>query len=822
MNYHLAKVLLATVVSAIGLLSASNAHAQIQASGENISLHQKVTVDPNSNYQLTKNKSPEQLTNGIYASTGAKWDPINRTSSLWVQEGAITWVHVKPVVITIDLGKVQPISGISYSTAAGIAGATWPTAIYLATSDDGKTWHYAGDVVQLSEKQPQKEGYANFRYISHDIKTHGQYISLGIIAVPSITVDEIEVYRGDDALLKSSAGNEIPVMKDFVTQEIITSKAQNRLNADINSIRALFKNAELTSQLKSTFEARLDKDAAATKQMPPLSADFKTIIPLDNIHRDILAVHGESLAAQGFKPLTVWKQHRYAWLPVINVPQIKQSPALEISMLKNQFRSDALLLTNASGEPMTVKVLIQNVPKNAKPGWLQLDSAVWTDTLEGVPVHDALIPIEQQNGIYGFQIPAGITGKLWVTVDSSKVLSGTYKSTFLITAGNQKADVPLNLNTSKIAMPAPRMSPTVWEYTNGKGLLGITPKNRDAAIRLLRSHFVNSPWATNVVLPTPTAADFNAKNELTAEVNFSELDQWISMWPHARRYFVAYDVTHTDTFAGANMGTPEFNAKVGSWIKVMAAHFVQLGLKPSQLFLALVDESQTDDQDLHLVSWGKPIKAAAPEVGIWSDPVWADPTKSKYPEAFTIPDILCPLRGRSAGSRPFYEKLKCDDNKELWLYNADEPGKGRLGDPQLNYRQMAWSVFAFGGKSEGFWSFGDICGAPTSWNAYVASRPIYAPAFIDTNTVYNSVHWDAVRDGVEDFEELSMLADAIKNSKKGALKMQAQQVLDDAVKAVNDDAGNNKNYQWSQNTDPSVVDAQLQKVQAMLERLKVQ
>ncbi len=391
MNHILAKVLLTTMTCTSIFLLTSRAYAQNEDADQNIALNKKVTVDPNSNYQLTKNKNPQQLTDGVYANSG------NNTTSLWIQEGALTWVYVKPVIITIDLGKMQPISGVSYSTAAGIAGATWPTAIYLATSDDGKTWHSAGDLVQLSEKQPPKEGYANFRYISHGLKTHGRYIAFGVIAVPSITVDEIEVYRGDDALLHQSAGNEVPAMKDFVAQEIISSKAQNRLNADIDSIRALLKNAAIAPRLKNTFEARLGKDAAATVQMPPLPADFKTIIPLNDIHRDILAVHGASLAAQGFKPLTAWKQHRYAWLPLTNTPQTGQSPALKISMLKNQFRSDALLLTNASDKPIRVKLQLQNSPRNAKPDWLQLDSAIWTDTQKNVPVQDALVPIKAQN-----------------------------------------------------------------------------------------------------------------------------------------------------------------------------------------------------------------------------------------------------------------------------------------------------------------------------------------------------------------------------------------------------------------------------------------
>jgi hypothetical protein len=169
-------------------------------------------------------------------------------------------------------------------------------------------------------------------------------------------------------------------------------------------------------------------------------------------------------------------------------------------------------------------------------------------------------------------------------------------------------------------------------------------------------------------------------------------------------------------------------------------------------------------------------------------------------------------------------KIAHQNKQDLWFYNG--PGLRRLGDPQLGYRQMAWRVFRDGGVGEGFWSFGDLSGAKTSWNEYTATRPTYAPAFVDKNTVYDSIHWDAVRDGVEDFEELSLLQDAIKKSSDPALKAQAQKVLDDAVAAATALASegsvdeDNGNYNWNKNIDPTVVDAQLAKVRMMLEKIR--
>jgi len=818
MKNYFTKVLLAAALGSLPLATVSL--AQTQPSGVNIALHQKVQVEPRSNYAFTKDRDPQRLTDGIYASTKAQWDEKHQTSSLWVQDGALSWAHKKPVIVTIDLGKVQPIAGLIYSTAAGKAGVVWPDHVYAAASDDGKTWHYIGDLVKLSPAQPPAEGYANLRYIASNLQTHGRYVSLGVMQDAVITIDEIEVLRGNDSLLNQSAGRDIPPMPEFVAHETITSKARRRQNADIAAISALINQSSLSATQKSTFKTRLDKDATATENMEPLPVDFKTVLPLTDTHRDILAVHGEAMAAQGIKPLTIWKKPRYAWLPFIHQPD-NTTPTLDFSMLKNQFRTDAILLTNASAKPLTVQITLQNAPAKTQPGWLQLDSAIWTDTYQGIPVQDALLPLKYQNGIYTMEIPAGITGKLWVTMDSSKVPSGVHKSTFTLSGAGQKITVPLNIDVSQIAMGTPRMSLTMWDYTNGKGMYGITENNRAAAIKLMRSHYVDSPFASGAALPFPKEQDFDANNNLTADLDFSNLDHWIAMWPGARNYMVFRNVRENDTFAGTQMGTPAFNARVGNWMKAIAAHLQSINIDPTKLVICPVDEARNDEHDAHLLAWGKAIKAGAPQVRLFSDPIWREPAKAQSQESFSLPDILCP---HPDWADNYFVKIAHRNKQNLWFYNG--LGLRRLGDPQLGYRQMAWRVFRDGGVGEGFWSFGDLSGAATSWNEYNAARPTYAPAFIDTDTVYNSIHWDAVRDGVTDYEELALLRDAIQKSSNAALKTQAQKVLNDAVAAattlasegsVDDDKGI---YDWNRNIDPTVVDAQLLKVRAMLETMR--
>ncbi len=786
----------------------------VRAQQTNIALGKTVTLEPAPNYALSSDPDDDkQLTDGLHSKNEGA------VNAIWVQKGTVGWTNLKSIVITIDLEKVQPISGISYSTAARPSDVKWPLSIYIAVSDDKINWRSVGDLVSLTRPNevPPATGYNPFRYVTHDLQTKGRYIAFGVIPQGLYSfVDEIEVYKGDDAWLNQPAiGTSIPAMKDYLAQGPVTLAAQRRLNTDIVDIRALLKGSTFSADKKRALNARLDKAAKATAKMEPLPREFKTILPLNETHRDILAVHGEVLQAQGFAPLTVWKQHRYDGLPLLSKPSTANAAQVNLSMLGNQFRSDNLLLTNASEKSQDVTLQWKNAPQKATEGWLNVYSVAWTDTIESTPVADALLPLSPQNGIYHVDVPAGMTRKVWFTIDSSKLPPGRTGSTLVVESGGRSVAVSFNLEVSKVAMAKPRLSLGMWDYTNGNGTGGITPQNRQAAIELMRSHYVDTPWATGNVLPRPIDTDFDEQNNLKSELDFSDFDEWVALWPGARRYFVFPAVG--DSFAGFPMNTPQFNARVGSWAKALSSHMKELGLQPSQLGLLLVDEPQTDAQDAIIAAWAKAINAVAPELTLFEDPVWPRPDQVKMQEAFTEVDILCAAFTiyKSGGEpvREYFENLR-QQGKELWFYQTSGPA--RLLDPQQYYRYQAWHAFGAGATGQGFWSFESLGGAPSSWSAYSETDISYAPVFVDTETMTNSVHWDAVREGIEDYEELAMLRDAIGASKNAAWKQDAQRVLDEAVKVVT--ATWDADYGWTKSSVASLADDQLHNVRAMLEK----
>ena len=224
--------------------------------GKNIALNRSVTFSPKPTYSATTDKNdPKQLTDGKYA-------PETEGSSMWFFKETVGWQgKAFPVIITIDLEKIQPISGISYSTSGGGAGVGWPYAVFVTVSDNGKEFKLAGDLVQKTPDTPFGEGIKRFRYISNNLKTKGRYVRLLIIPNGVYTFcDEIEIYAGPKALLKQKVqGKSIDVkkMKPLIAPLKTKVGIQTRLKKDIVAAEKALAESKLSSAAKAKLMARL-------------------------------------------------------------------------------------------------------------------------------------------------------------------------------------------------------------------------------------------------------------------------------------------------------------------------------------------------------------------------------------------------------------------------------------------------------------------------------------------------------------------------------------------------------------------------------------
>jgi hypothetical protein len=164
--------------------------------------------------------------------------------------------------------------------------------------------------------------------------------------------------------------------------------------------------------------------------------------------------------------------------------------------------------------------------------------------------------------------------------------------------------------------------------------------------------------------------------------------------------------------------------------------------------------------DAIILAWAKAIRAADTGIRVWEDPTYHDMTKANQ-DMVAACHVLCPNRQIFLSANDDYRAYFAEQrNKgaELQFYSCSGPV--RLMDPYAYHRLQAWTCWQSGATATYFWAFGDTGGAP-AWNEYAAKGSAYTPLFLGADSVTAGKHMEACREGVEDFEYLAMLHDAV-------------------------------------------------------------
>ena len=162
-----------------------------------------------------------------------------------------------------------------------------------------------------------------------------------------------------------------------------------------------------------------------------------------------------------------------------------------------------------------------------------------------------------------------------------------------------------------------------------------------------------------------------------------------------------------------------------------------------------------------IAAWAQAIEAAAPGIVTWEDPQ-PQSMEDALVEMLDSLDVICPywrhVMTRGEWYTDLLEQMR-QQGKRIRLYSADGPA--RSFDPFSYYLLPAWHVFGMGGEGSCFWSFTDT-GRVSCWNEYPAEgNGPYTPFYLDDTSVTGAKHMEAIREGVEDSEYLTMLGDRV-------------------------------------------------------------
>ncbi|MBU0477150.1 hypothetical protein KKC91_01080 [bacterium] len=762
----------------LGILISTVAFAQ--ENKNNIAFQKPYSLSPSPNYpHCTDTGDKTQLTDGVYSAG---------VGSFWTQKTTVGWTSRprKQVIITIDLGRVEPIKGISFSTAAGIAGVNWPLAIYILASEDGKTFFLVEDLTQLVECSLPKPGvHQTFRYKTDKLETKGRYIRLLPFCPSSdnyVFCDEIEVYRGDASFLNLPYSGEPVTAAGLLSKRQFTqSGCRRRFRLDLKEVKSLIKTSKLHSQNKKKALQETESIAKQIKESdyPNQWEEFKAIVPYNHLHRRIFKLHAKILSAQGFPSLSLWHKHRYVPLTLFEEP-MGSFPNLKVTMMQNEYRAEVFNLTNASEEDIKARFQIRGLPKGINPDYVRVYQVEYVDTREGIVVASALTEIEKEANFYITAVPSGMTKQIWLSFHPKKVSPGDYHGSILIKCETLTKEIPLQLSLAPISFPEkPDFCFGMFDYVDAcpSSFLGITPQNREAAIKDMNTHFVNVPWGNSwwnksKTIPWPKQEDIDAEGNLIQAPDFSKFDEWVKMWPDAHYYILLACICPTSSFVGKERGSQIFNKAVSQWAAAWAKHNREIGLKPGQVGIHLIDEPNTEIAFKAILDWARAIKNGTSEISIFIDPtgtqVW-DINFAK--ETLDYCDIICPLLSTyyKGGQRleDFYDKLQ-QKGKTLWFYSCSLSPLHL--DPTGYYRAQPWHCFLHNAVGSMFWAYG-ASGDPSSWNEYPDMGKISCtPVYIAPDSITISKHWEAAREGIEDYQYLKMLKDKVTEMKKQGQK----------------------------------------------------
>jgi hypothetical protein len=764
------------------------------ADAENLALGRPYEI-PRGTYGLcTDPDDATQLTDGEYTE-----------GYFWTEDTTVGWRSTGPEFITIDLGADRPISGVGYSTAAGVAGVTWPSKIDVFVSATGEQWHRVGDLVEMhTDREPLPAiGDYNTRMIwTDELDTHGQFVKLAVYTEGNyIFVDEVEVYRGPDELLDTPYESEPIADIELYTlnQPIFDLHRQNlaEVREDI---------ADLPADRRANFEERAGELARAIDNMAPVELEgFRAILPLSDVHERIFTLQAEVWLTQGKDRLRLWQNHRWDHLEPSEEPPSDTPPALDIEMMRNETRADVLNITSANPRSTRVQLRITGLPGGDSPDWITVRQVEHVGS-KFIPSVASPLPVAERDGDWWtVEVPAGMTRQVWFEVDSSDLDAGIWAGEVLlrsVAAGRQS--VPFRLQVHPLTMPDEKTLYTGgWSYTDWEKSRGLTPGNRDKLVAHLRARDVNAPWATGAALPS---GEFDAEGNMTAEPDTAHLDAWIDRWPGAKIYLVFAAVR--SEFAGASMGSERFDRQVGQWAQFWTNHMTELGLRPDQLGVLLVDEPRSVEQYETITAWARAIEAAAPGMVIWEDPFIIDDREPML-EMFELTDVLCPNRVHYIHDEgPWREIIQeqREHGRELWFYSCSGPA--RTFGPYSYYLAQAWHAFEIGARGSNFWAFADL-GGVSAWCDYLAdSAGSYSPVFVDDTSVTAAKPMEAIRESLQDFEYLVMLQERVERMAAAGVPerrlAQARRLLDHGPERVLGDRPGE--FNWEMRRDRTAQD----------------
>lgn len=764
--------LLAVWLVVIGASSVSAAPDRVK----NVAAGASYQCVPAPNYWGWKN--PRHGDHGQLTDGNTVGDWVSGGKPIYSLPSSAGWSS-RAAVIVIDLGKVQPISGVGLHTVLSQWGPWWPSEFAVLVSDDNRTFHLATEstAVTLNQIDPPVEAAEVKSAVDRDMaargykpttrwcrstmfQASGRYVALILDPSPHtgvIVLDEIEVYA--DTAKTPSPEQRSPAFTEgkggWKSYRLYRAIGE-RVSRDIRALQQHLASSSVSPQAKETLLQKLnDLNAGRRDFTIPQSQDFRAVLPLNSLHEKVFAVQAALWRAAGTPPVRVWHSHRWAPLGPLTQPS-GDMPDLNIVMAQNSVRSEVINLSNTASQTRTVELNISGSAANH----IDLFEVPLVDTKTLEPVAAALVPLLSQDGGYRVRIPAGTTRQIWLRVTSKALPPGQYTAAIHLSSNgavNWSAEAPLSVEVMPVRLPdALSLHIGGWDYPVADSYQ-VTRDNLKEYVRLLNQYGVNTTWSRDV-LPS---GRYDNHGKLVSPPTREPMEKWIDKFPNAKLYCTVLSFSFSPQ-------DPNRQKKLAAWAKDWSTYLQSRDINPERIAILIRDEPTKVEELKTILEVGRAIKRGEPRFKIWNDIHWADPT--------TAPPVLDDVLRDACDVQCFntLHYLNHRQKNTQWMARQARPGlqwwtytgagSHRLTDPYIAFLLRPWFCFQEGMTGAHWWAFGDG-NKGFSWNEYLNAGPTRSPFYLSADGVTAGKGMEAMREGAQDYELLKMLQERVKNAR---------------------------------------------------------
>lgn len=513
--------------------------------------------------------------------------------------------------------------------------------------------------------------------------------------------------------------------------------------------------AQFLVQRLTDLEARSDvlREAIPIFKDRPLVEFDAQVHSLDTFFADLDATHrladllAQRLDAEAESPLLLW-QDANPWdevKPAWTLPEAESEEPLHVWAFGNEIESAVVNIQNVSPTPLTLRVENGTLTDLASAEALKqvvisdvarLHRVVWLPSVFADSVPD-LLP--ELSGGYLLDIAPGEVRQLWINVSTRELAAGSYELSWplhVLDARAYTTPLRIHLEVSPVRLPEKsRFYANFWSRNQVGDI---------STIEDLNEH-LQTVWY-GVPLPP---AEFDLRGRLVNGPDWTAHDAVIGGARQVARILYSWIPAPRFPEAGDATEAVKIVAQRG-YVDLMFEHLRGMGIPEDAPMFYVEDEPGLHGTVEHYLQRARELKEIDPRLQAYANP-WGAITTKNIEEMSPVTDFWQPGMETIEFLGPEYLEAMQAGGKPISTYTP--PGNIRGLEPLGFFRAQAWQAFHWGIEGGGWWVYhGDDL-----WGTAPGKEPGYGGVDVDGRELTVSRRWEANRDGIEDFNLLTLL-----------------------------------------------------------------